>query len=153
MKISVYNKQKDLKIAATSVKRTIESALAFHNTPCDELAIHFISNKAMCKLHADFFNDPSPTDCVSFPYDSDRSSGYFFLGEVFVCPKTALKYVEEKGGDIYQETTLYLIHGLLHLLGYDDIESKDRKIIRSKEKELMTHLSLENNILSASIAD
>ena len=66
---------------------------------------------------------------ITFPLDQD------FLGEIFICPKTALLYNPQHP---YQETTLYVIHGLLHLLGYDDISSKERTIMRREEKKLMT---------------
>lgn len=140
MKISVYNTQKDLKVSSRSVKKTVQLALDFHKIDCDEIAIHFITNRKMCALHRDFFNDPEPTDCITFPYQKDHL-GHFFLGEVFVCPKTALHYIATHGGDPYSEVTLYVVHGILHLLGFDDMNSKDRKIMRAKEKELMTHLT------------
>ncbi len=150
MKISVYNRQKDLKVSAVAIKNTVRHALEFHKTPCDEIAVHLITDRAMRKMHADFFDDPTPTDCISFPYDKDSSSGYFFLGEVFICPKTAFHYIAEQGsGDPYNEVTLYLIHGILHLLGYDDMNTKDRKIMRSKEKELMIDLTKANLVLSS----
>jgi probable rRNA maturation factor len=150
MKISVYNRQKDLKVSAVAVKKTVKQALEFHQINCDEIAIHLITDRAMRKLHEDFFNDPTPTDCISFPYDKDGSSGYFFLGEVFICPKTAFQYIAKKGsGDLYSEITLYLIHGILHLLGYDDINSNDLKVMRSKERELMSFLTQKTLVLSS----
>lgn len=150
MKVSVYNRQKDLKLSAAAIKNTVKHALEFHEIPCDEIAIHLITDRAMRKMHEEFFDDPTPTDCISFPYDKDGSSGYFFLGEVFICPKTAFHYIAEKGsGDIYAEVTLYLVHGILHLLGYDDMNSKDRKVMRSKEKELMDYLTKKTSILSS----
>lgn len=150
MKVSVYNRQKDLKLSAVAIKKTVKHALEFHKINCDELAIHLITDRAMRKLHADFFDDPTPTDCITFPYDKDGSSGYFFLGEVFICPKTAFHYIAEQGsGDTYNEVTLYLVHGILHLLGYDDMNSSDRKIMRSKEKELMSFLTKKTLVLTA----
>lgn len=138
MKISVYNSQKDLKISTRKIKAIVSLALRFHRVLCDEIAIHFISDRKMRALHGTYFNDPSPTDCISFPYAEDPAN--YFLGEVFVCPKTALRYAKTHGGDPERELILYLIHGVLHLLGYDDMNSKDKRIMRAKEKELMTYL-------------
>ena len=96
---------------------------------CQEISIYFVSEKKITQLHADHFKDPTPTDCITFPLDND------FLGEIFVCPKAAILYNPKQP---YQETTLYVIHGLLHLLGYDDISSKERARMRREEKKLMT---------------
>jgi len=62
------------------------------------------------------------------------------LGDVFVCPKTAIEYSKSHGGDVYEELTLYVIHGLLHLMGYDDIEETDIVKMREAEKRHMNHL-------------
>jgi probable rRNA maturation factor len=67
------------------------------------------------------------------------------LGEVFVCPKTAIDFSEKHGKDVYEETSLYLVHGILHLLGYDDIDPKDRIKMRKKERYCMSFLK-ENNL-------
>lgn len=111
----------------------------------DEVSIHFVNVKEISKLHADFFDDPSPTDCISLPLDSpfDDTGSWHVLGEVFVCPAIAKSYAKEHDLDAYQETLLYVVHGLLHLYGYDDLEPKARRKMRAKEKELMS-LILKN---------
>lgn len=149
MKVSVYNRQKDVSISKKSVTKSVKSILEFHQLTCDEMAVHFITDIKMRKLHAEYFNDPSPTDCITFPIDRDASSGYFFLGEVLICPRTALNYIDVNGGELYNEITLYMVHGILHLLGYDDIEKRDQKIMRTKEKELMDHLANNQLFLTA----
>jgi probable rRNA maturation factor len=73
--------------------------------------------------------------------DQDDDDGYRVLGEVFVCPETAIHYVKSNGGDVYQELTLYTVHGLLHLIGYDDIEDEDRVLMRKEETRYLEHVS------------
>jgi probable rRNA maturation factor len=69
-----------------------------------------------------------------------------FLGDIFVCPATAISYVSSHGsGEVYKETTLYVIHGLLHLLGYDDIEDKDIVEMREAEAQLLSLID-ENDL-------
>lgn len=138
-KISVYNKQKNLKISSPSVKRVVEAILCFYHVQCEEIAIHFVSTSLICKLHQDFFQDPTSTDCITFPYDPPGSLECF-LGEVFVCPATALDFVEKKGQDVYEEVMLYVVHGILHLLGYDDREESLRKEMKREEKRAMNYL-------------
>ena len=150
MKVYIQNNQKDLKIKALQVRHLVKEALCFENSKSNAVSVYFVTESAISKLHKDYFDDPSITDCISFPMDDESeedASPLRVLGEVFVCPSVAIKYAKENKGCAYQEVTLYIVHGLLHLLGYDDIETNDRKIMRMKEKKLMAHLKKRNLIL------
>jgi probable rRNA maturation factor len=132
--ISIYNRQEDLKVDKGSVRALVLATLKFLKIPFDEVTIYFVSVKEISKLHEEFFQDPTPTDCITFPLDETH------LGEVFVCPAVAIQYAEKRKLDPYKETALYIIHGLLHILGYDDLEEKARRTMRKKEKSCMSHL-------------
>lgn len=150
MRIDVLNQQKDLKFKSTIAKTIVKEVLAYESFETDEVTLYFVSDEQMRQLHQDFFNDPTPTDCISFPIDGieERHLGSHLLGEIFICPKTAIRYLgaEATMSSIYQETTLYLIHGLLHLLGYDDLTPKDRKKMKLAEQRILDHL-ISNNLL------
>ena len=62
------------------------------------------------------------------------------LGEVFVCPATAIAYAAEHGNDPHQETSLYIVHGLLHLMGYDDLDDASILLMRQAEERHMNQL-------------
>lgn len=132
--ISIYNRQKDLKIDKGSARALVLATLKHLKTPFKEVAIYFVTEKQIGKIHDQFFQDPTPTDCISFPIDAE------YLGEVFVCPAVAIQYAKKRGLDPHSETALYIIHGLLHLLGFDDLEEKERRTMRKKEKSCMRHL-------------
>lgn len=135
LKIHVTNKQRDLPLSAKSVRSVVSCVLKFLNASCDEVAVYLISTPAISQLHDEFFQDPTTTDCISFPL------GGAHLGEIFVCPATAMAYAKKKGLNPYEETALYIVHGLLHLLGYDDMTPKDKRVMRKKEKSCMAHLN------------
>lgn len=140
MEIHVIQDQDHLQISTTAVKSLVEEFVSFAKVSFDEVSVHFIDNEAMCALHGKYFDDPSPTDCISFPIDNADASGYRVMGDVFVCPQTAIGYVKENGGDAYQEVTLYVIHGLLHILGYDDIEESEHDAMRNAEAVNLEHI-------------
>lgn len=145
MKINIYNSQKSIKISKRSIQKQIKAVLQSENVNCDELSLYLIDEKSIKKLHKDFFNDDTSTDCISFPIDSpEEFHNYSILGEVFVCPEVAIRYSKEHDISSYDETTLYIIHGLLHLLGYDDISEKDKTTMRKKEKKCMSVLKAMN---------
>lgn len=149
--IQIFNDQTDLAISEEAVQLIAKSVLFEENITCDELSITFISNDEMCTLHEEFFNDPTPTDCISFPMDDpEEETHYCVLGEIFVCPFTAIKYAKEHHLDPYTETTLYIVHGLLHLFGYDDIEDADRIEMKAAEARHIKILQKKGLLLTIS---
>ena len=149
IKVLVFDQQSDLKIDPESAKKVAAVVIELERCQANELSLYFVNTKEICRLHEEFFDDPSVTDCISFPLDKDKKLGYQLLGEVFVCPQTALDYVrhyEDLNQDPYLETTLYVTHSILHLLGYDDIAPEDEKVMRAKEQSIMRYL-IEHKIL------
>ena len=137
MNIQVAQEQSLVPIDCQSVETLVMEFTQFHGVDFDEASIHFVDTPTICKLHQDFFDDPSTTDCISFPMDDSDEDGYRVLGDVFVCPETALDYVKTHSGDVYHEVTLYTVHGLLHLLGFDDIDDEDRQEMRNEEARFL----------------
>lgn len=145
--VTFYNSQEDLTIQPEGVERLVQAILAFKEISCEEIILHFVTIEAISSLHADHFNDPSETDCITFPMDSPTDKPCLLLGELFVCPKMAIIQGNELGIDPYEECTLYIVHGILHLLGYDDIEEEDQKVMRHHEKRVMEYLKNQNLFL------
>lgn len=143
MKVYIYEQNIPKIVNRPSVRKLVREFLKFHELKCDEVSIHFVDVQTISKLHADFFNDGSATDCISFPIDDQAddqtTENYRILGDVFVCPDVAKQYVKKCGGDFFEEMTLYVVHGLLHLLKFDDITPKDRKRMRKEEARFLQH--------------
>jgi probable rRNA maturation factor len=131
----LYNRQKELPLAMPKVRAALRELCSFLAISSDELALYFVGKKRIGELHEEFFGDASPTDCISFPIDDS------YLGEIFVCPAVALDYAKKRGLDPHEETLLYVVHGLLHLVGFDDLTPQAKRIMRKKEKSCMRHLS------------
>lgn len=149
MDLSVLSRQEDLSIDLAQLSPLVECVLWEEECFCDEVSLQFVSEEEIAKLHGDFFGDPTVTDCITFPMDKEdgQEGGYRFLGEVFLCPSAALSYTQEYGGDPYEEISLYVVHGLLHLLGYEDEEDESEATMRAAEKRLMAVLRQKGLIL------
>ncbi len=80
----------------------------------------------MAQVHADFLGDPTETDVITFPY-----------GEILVCPAVARDQAPAYGFDIEKETLLYALHGLMHLIGYDDTTSAAAKKMAQAQQQLL----------------
>jgi probable rRNA maturation factor len=148
MDIHVENQQNALQIDKDQVSSLVAAVLLYAGERCDEVAIHFVTIEHISALHKQFFDDPSPTDCISFPIDDkDPVGGYRVLGDVFVCPAIAIEYAHSCNADSYEEASLYVVHGLLHLMGYDDIEDAARVEMRAAEERHMKNLQQQKKIL------
>lgn len=154
MQVETINQQKSIAIDLRSVKKIVRFLLLELKIKCDEVAIHFVDIKTICELHQTFFNDPTPTDCITFPIDDTLESSYYrMLGEVFVCPEVGIDYAKKNGKDPLDEICLYIIHGLLHLLGFNDIKEDEKLIMRKKEEWCINRLKEKNISLLTLHAD
>ena len=115
---------------------------ASYQIPEGELSIALLGEKAHCQLHSDFLSDPTPTDVITFPGDSDED----MAGEICVSVDMARTYAETHREDFSKELTLYLIHGWLHLAGFDDQREKDRQAMKKEEQVCMKNLETNNRI-------
>lgn len=149
MNVTLYNTQKDLLISTESVEKLVLELLKYLKISCDEIIVHLVSEKKICLVHKKFFNDPTSTDCISFPIDSphEQQTPPVILGEVFICPKVAIQYAKKNQLDPYEEASRYLVHGTLHFLGFDDIEPDDRAVMRAKEDACVLFLKEKKRLL------
>ncbi len=138
--VHVGNQQKALPIRKRQITRIVKELLSFLKTDCEEISVYFVTEKKISELHDQFFQDPTPTDCISFPIDKQH------LGEIFVCPSVAILYAKKHNIDPFKETILYVVHGILHLIGYDDLDPKSKKIMRRMEKKCMDYLETRFDI-------
>ena len=143
MNIFITNKQQDLKIDKNLIKKVVQALSRCHNVHFDEVCFHFVSANKIKELHNNLFQDPTITDCITCPIDPPGHEPYCLLGEVFVCPQVAITYASEHKIDPLKELLLYVIHGFLHLIGFDDLTEEDQKMMRAKEQESLNYLSKE----------
>lgn len=149
MFVNVTNSQDIVTINPKQIESIVTCILDSRQVACDEISIHCVSMEDISKLHEEYFDDPSPTDCITFPIDDkEEDTFYKVLGDVFVCPEVALTYSQTHIVSFEEELTLYIVHGLLHLLGYDDIEEQEKLQMRAEETTCMNLLKDKGLILS-----
>lgn len=85
-----------------------------------------------CELHARFLDDPSPTDVMAFPYGDED-----LFGEILVNLDMAAEQAIELHLPIQGEVELYVVHGALHLLGFDDHDDDTRAAMRAAESRVL----------------
>jgi len=138
--IKIFNRQSHLPVKISSIRKFVLYVLKKKRVSFQEVSVYLVGKKRMSALHEKFFKDPTPTDCLSFPLEQP------FLGDIFVSPQVAIEYNPTAP---YQETMLYILHGLLHLLGYIDTNKKDRDKMRKEEDRLIRLATIQQCILES----
>ena len=118
--------------------RRITNALSgrfFPNRSC-EITTYFVGPKKMASLNAKFLGHEGPTDVITFDYGHDG-------GEIFICPDVAVAQAKEFGMTPQMELVRYLVHGLLHLKGYDDCRASDHARMKKAEDKWVRWVAAE----------
>jgi probable rRNA maturation factor len=105
-----------------------------------KVVIAFVDNTHMHRLNKQFLDHDEPTDVLTFPYSEPGAKT--IEGEIVISYEVAAEYAADRGHSLAEELLLYVIHGCLHLCGYDDKNAKVAREMRAKEREYLTALNL-----------
>lgn len=125
------------------VDETRATALALHALRVEEagdeaeLSILFVTPDHMRRLNARFAGDDYPTDVLAFPQMEDDDDGTWVLGDVVVCPRVAEDNAGRLGHSLGDEVDIVMVHGILHLLGYDHQGTEDRARMERRLAEVI----------------
>ena len=95
----------------------------------EQIDIHLVNKREICRIHAEHLQDATPTDVITFPY-----------GEVFICPAVACDQAKDFKTSVAQEVLLYGIHALLHLQGRRDDTPKGFSSMARDQEAIMCKL-------------
>jgi probable rRNA maturation factor len=121
--VLVSNRQ-DLPVDQAGLAGLAERVLLAEGLTGGELSLSFVDLDEMSGLHERYAEEPGPTDVLSFPMDDEG-----LLGDVVVCPAEAVR----SNPDLSAELRLLVVHGVLHLLGYDHQSDQDRAAMWAKQ--------------------
>ena len=132
-RLTMRNQQREVPLVTQVLRRQtqwlLEHALAW---PKYEIGIYFINSKRMTALNECHLSHEGPTDILTFDYKESIPTG-----EIFICPKVAEENARQYRTTLHQEIARYLIHGLLHMNGYDDKTPGDRRKMKREENRLL----------------
>ncbi len=116
-----------------------ERALSSQRFRRGKLEIALVGVARMCQEHARWMNDASPTDVLTFDL-RDKTTGRDVDGALIVCRSVAKQRARERKTDWEKELLLYIVHGCLHLCGYDDRDETDSARMHKEEDKILTSL-------------
>ena len=102
-------------------------------------SVNFVDSKTICRINLDYVGHKGITDVISFNYltDADLLSSSDIFAELFICIEKAETESHDRLIDFSEELTLYIVHGLLHIAGFDDLKASERKQMRNAEASCM----------------
>ncbi len=118
-------------LAALVVEREIASpAESF------EVSVSLVTDSVMRALHWQYFNDDSETDIITFPGDAPGELGSY-LGDLVICGEIAQAQAHEAQHSILREVAFLIVHGLLHIAGWDDTDPDQRTAMLQRQEALV----------------
>lgn len=139
MRILISNRQRTKKINLHLLKQITEALLAELKNKNVELGINLVGAKEMAELNWKFLRHEGSTDVITFDH-LDGAHGVMrptLHGELFVCVDDAISQAKQYQTNWQSEIVRYTIHGILHLLGHDDLKSKSRNKMKREENRLL----------------
>jgi probable rRNA maturation factor len=127
-----------VKLDRPRLREIVRQVMAEEDIKDYEISLAFVDNPTIHGINKRFLEHDEPTDVITFPY----SSGKVLVGELVIGVEVALEQARVGGHEVDAELALYVIHGLLHLVGYDDKDAHDRKQMRVRERYHLNGLGL-----------
>lgn len=136
--IKVHNRQRRVTLDRDDLQAFAQRALLLclqekqsRSIKFSEIDVILVSDRRMSQLHHRFMGIDGPTDVITFQH-----------GEIFVSAETAKRQAATYQTSLRHELRLYLVHGLLHLAGYDDRETASRRQMERTQEKIVTQANL-----------
>ncbi len=131
----------------TQLEKWVNSALSFIDVQEDEveLTIRFVDEEEIQSLNNDYRSKNKPTNVLSFPANYEiPDSSIYFMGDLVICLNVVETEAIEQEKTFEHHLTHMVIHGVLHLLGYDHIIDEEAEEMEGFEIEILETLSIKN---------
>ena len=140
MKIVVRNQQKKIALSPQKIKAVARKALTLERRKkTGEITISFLTDPQIRELNLLYRGQYNPTDVLSFDISKDKKE---ILADIAISTDTAIRQARNFKTSTLFELYLYVVHGILHILGYDDETKSERKIMEEKTKRILLSCKL-----------
>ena len=138
--VLVANRQRvrrvDTRWLRTCAVALLEKLLALEEY---ELGVQLVGAREMARVNQQFLAHAGSTDVITFSHAEPGEARLH--GEIFICVSDAVAQAAEWGTTWPEEVVRYLVHGVLHLRGYDDLEPAKRRVMKRHENRLLARLA------------
>jgi probable rRNA maturation factor len=139
-RIAIATPQEIVAIDRARMRETVRTVLTGEDVADYEISLAFVDNPTIHRLNQRYLQHDEPTDVLSFPLSEPTASR--LAGELVIGVEVAAAQAASRAHDVQTELALYVIHGLLHLCGYDDHDEADVAAMRDRERHYLRQLGL-----------
>jgi probable rRNA maturation factor len=107
----------------------------------ETLELNFVTSETILRINIEYLDHDYLTDIITFNYSGDKEN---LEGEIFICTEIALENALKYNVNLDSELIRLIIHGILHLIGYDDTKSDKKKKMKIKEDELVKKFEIDH---------
>jgi probable rRNA maturation factor len=140
MRISIANPQQVIAIERARMRQIAIAVLQGEDIEEAEISLAFVDNPTIHQLNKRYLQHDEPTDVLSFPLSEPNSRR--LAGELVIGAEIAQAQAKTRGHSVEAELALYVIHGLLHLCGYDDETPAGSAAMHRRERHYLQQLGL-----------
>lgn len=148
--VEVSDTQRHLRIDAAELQRWVRGALRLEGVAHAEISLAVVDNATIRVLNNRHLDHDWPTDVIAFRLSDP--DGPVLIGELIVSAEMARTTARQAGTDPAAELALYIVHGLLHLCGFDDRDADATATMRRRESEALEALEMPNTFDSIATA-
>ena len=135
VKLEFSNTTKKYQVNEKKLRALVDRIAALAGVKKGTLSLSFVGEKKIREVNKKFRNINRSTNVISFPF-MEYAGKEFILGDIIICPLVAEKQAAKEDNDFRQYVAFLIIHGFLHLLGFNHIKEEDRIIMERKEEEI-----------------
>ncbi len=147
MRVDIVNLSKGRRVSAQKIKGKAHRILKLLKENQSELSLALVGNGQIQKLNSQYRHKNEPTDVLSFPQEENLPKGKKLLGDVVISVEQAEKQAKEGMKTLEMEIEMLLIHGILHLLGYDhEVSPKEARRMKRMETKIQRALCDPKNL-------
>ncbi|HHM23457.1 MAG TPA: rRNA maturation RNase YbeY [Bacteroidetes bacterium] len=141
MIISAHSESGEVPLSERELKKIVREILQQENLELDgEIRFIFTDDEYIRQLNREFLKHDYATDVISFPLEADDD---YLDGEIYISRERAEEQAKERGLPVQEELWRLVIHGLLHLLGYDDLSEEKRREMFSVQESYLEKFGLK----------
>ena len=133
IEIEIADRQNELPLRRRPIRRVVRQTLEEQGIGAD-LSIAVVADEEMADLNKRFLNRDGITDVIAFPYGKEAGR---VCGEIVVNASQAVRQAAGRAHSAEDELLLYVVHGLLHLLGHDDHDPQRMRLMREAERRIL----------------
>ncbi|QKQ24716.1 rRNA maturation RNase YbeY [Candidatus Ruthia endofausta] len=142
--VVIQNSIHDSSVNEYDLSNTLQKALKELGKGESELLIRLVNKTEIQNLNKIYRHQDKPTNVLSFPSDLPIEINEALLGDVVICTQVILRESIEQHKSFNDHLTHMAIHGMLHLLGYDHIDTKDAQQMESLEIKILAKIGINN---------